>query len=95
MLSVRKGVYDDCGTVSILPCRCSPPLTIVWHRVSNVSKRVFSAATVSSTPSSPLRRLRLKRMYQFVSSSIRSSRRGMTVYKRYAAISSRTRRMSD
>lgn len=69
--------------------------TMVRQSVNSVSKRVLSAATVSSTPSSPFSRFRLKRMYQFVSSSTRSSKRGKIVYSRYAAISSRTSLMSD
>lgn len=54
-------------------------LTIVRHSVKRASKRVFNAATVSSVPSSPFSRFRLNRMYQFVSSSMRSSNLGMMV----------------
>lgn len=61
-------------------------LTIVRHRVNKVSNSVFRADTVSSWPSSPLSRFRLKRIYQLVSSSTRSKRRGTMVYSRYATI---------
>lgn len=69
--------------------------TMVLQRVKRVSNNVFNAVTVSSTPSSPFNLFRLNRMYQFVNSSMRSSKRGMMVYRRYAAISSRTSLMSD
>ena len=52
------------------------------QRVKRTSKRVFRACLVSSRPSSPFRRLRLNLMYQLVVWSIRSSRRGTTVYSR-------------
>lgn len=47
--------------------------TRVRARVKRVSKRVWRAAMVSSGEISPLSLLRLNRMYQFVSSSIKSS----------------------
>lgn len=69
--------------------------TIVRQSVNSASNKVFKADKVSSSPFSPFRRFRLKRMYQFVSSSTRSRSRGMMVYKRYAAISSRTNLIKD
>ena len=56
--------------------------TIVRQRVNRVSNKVFNAATVSSKPSSPFNLLRLNRMYQLVSSSIRAKSRGIMVYRR-------------
>lgn len=84
MFSVKKGVYDDCTMVSATRARCrnTNKLTMVLHSVNSVSNSVFSAAMVSSFPSSPFNRLRLKRIYQFVNSSTSSSSRGMMVYKR-------------
>ena len=70
-------------------------LTIVLHKVNKVSNKVLRAATVSSSPSSPFNRFRLKRIYQFVNSSTRSKRRGTIVYNRYAAISSLTSLIND
>lgn len=51
------------------------PLT----RVKRTSKSVLRAWFVSSSPSSPFSRFRLKRMYQFVVLSMRSRSRGTTV----------------
>lgn len=56
--------------------------TRVRARVKSVSKRVWRAAIVSSGPFPPLSRSRLNRMYQFVSSSINSNIRAVTVYSR-------------
>lgn len=50
--------------------------------VKRTSNRVFNACLVSSIPSSPLSLLRLKRIYQLVVLSMRSSNRGTTVYSR-------------
>lgn len=51
----------------------SRQLTRVRARVNSVSKRVLRADCTSSRPPSPFKRRRLKRMYQFVSSSMRFS----------------------
>ena len=73
MLSVMKGVKGASPLVS----------------VNNTSNREFKACIVSSSPNSPFRRFLLNRMYQFVVLSIRSRRRGTTVYRRYALDSQR------
>lgn len=66
----------------LIPPLCHKLLTRVRQRVYSVSNKVLRAATVSSSPFSPLRRVRLNRIYQFVNSSMRASRRGTTVYSR-------------
>ena len=54
-----------------------------------------SATAASSSPSTPLMRRRFRRTYQLVSARMKATRRGTTVYRRYAAISVRTNATSD
>mmetsp|Transcript_20687 Transcript_20687/g.63285 ORF Transcript_20687/g.63285 Transcript_20687/m.63285 type:complete len:251 (+) Transcript_20687:1197-1949(+) len=62
---------------------------IMRQSIIITSKSVFSDACRSSPPASPANRSLFMRMYQLVRSSMSSTSRGTTVYRRYASISVR------